>query len=83
MMFEEDSKLSIVQFSLMHNKNENKFCSLNRLIIHRCESDISLAKRKPLVASFPAEKFSNTLSVTSLRAPSPPKTPSNLKNGMI
>ena len=56
-------------------------CSIVRLIIHRCESDISLAKRKPLVSSFTSERFGNSLSVTSLRTPSPPKTHGGLKNG--
>lgn len=54
-----------------------------RLIIHRCESDISLAKRKPLVSSFTSERFGNSLSVTSLRTPSPPKTHGGLKNDEV
>ena len=56
-----------------------------RLIIHRCESDISLAKRKPLVGlgSIAPERFGNSLSVTSFRTPSPPKSQGSLKNDEV
>ncbi|XP_028411452.1 voltage-dependent L-type calcium channel subunit beta-4-like [Dendronephthya gigantea] len=56
-----------------------------RLIIHRCESDISLAKRKPLIGlgAITPERFGNSLSVTPFRTPSPPKTQSNLKNDEV
>ncbi|XP_046862288.1 voltage-dependent L-type calcium channel subunit beta-4-like isoform X2 [Xenia sp. Carnegie-2017] len=56
-----------------------------RLIIHRCDCDISLAKRKALNHSEPVfpEHSGNSLTVSPMRTSSPTKTANTLKNDEV